>query len=145
MRYRSLIALVVIALFVAACGGGGDESAGTTDIFDTGTIATCATETTTPAPTTTETTVAPPAPAIVITVPKGQPIGPQSPAELVAEVQKGLTALGFKIGKPDGIYGVKTRKAVVKFQKQHKLDADGLVGAQTANAMNKELAKQAAG
>ena len=144
MRYRSLIALTVVALSVAACGGGGGKSAGTTDIFDTGAIATDGIDTT-PAPTATETTPAPPEPAIVIQVPKGQPIGPQSPAELVAQVQKGLTLLGFKIGKPDGIYGAKTRKAVVKFQKQHKLDADGLVGEKTAKAMNKALAQQAAG
>jgi peptidoglycan hydrolase-like protein with peptidoglycan-binding domain len=142
MRYRPIFLLVAIALSVAACGGGGGEGAGTTDIFDTGTFGVGPVETAPPPPA--ETTQEP-QPAIQITVPKGEPIGPQSPAEQVAQVQKALTALGFKIGKPDGIYGEKTRKAVVRFQKNHKLDTDGLVGAKTAKAMNKELAKQASG
>ena len=139
MRYRPLIVMVVIALSVAACGGGGGKGAGTTDIFDTGTLGVGPVETaTTPPAATTDQ----PQPAIQIQVPKGLPIGPQSPAEQVAQVQKALTALGFKIGKQDGIYGGKTRKAVVKFQKNHKLDADGLVGAKTAKAINKALAEQ---
>ena len=143
MRSRSLlIVLVLIALTVAACGGGdGGNGEGTTGIFDTGVFATTEAEVTPPL---TETT-ATPEPPLQITVPKGQPIGPQSPAEKVAEIQRALIALGFKIGKPDGIYGEKTRKAVVKFQKAHKLDADGLVGTKTAKALNKELAKLAAG
>jgi murein L,D-transpeptidase YcbB/YkuD len=32
----------------------------------------------------------------------------------------------------------------VKFQKKHKLDADGLVGTKTAKALNRELRKLAA-
>jgi peptidoglycan hydrolase-like protein with peptidoglycan-binding domain len=53
--------------------------------------------------------------------------------------------LGYKVGEPDGIYGAKTRKAVIAFQKEKKLEADGLVGAQTARAINKALRQQAGG
>jgi peptidoglycan hydrolase-like protein with peptidoglycan-binding domain len=138
MRSRLVALLLLVGLAAAACGGGGGGGS-STGLLDTGAIGTVATEAPPPPP--------PPAEAapIQITVPKGQPTGPQSPAERVAELQKALIALGYKIGKPDGIYGGKTRKAVVKFQKAHKLDADGLVGAKTAKAINKALAKLATG
>lgn len=138
MRNRSLLALALalVALTVAACGGG-LEATTTNDIFDTGGF----TETSAVEPTPVE--PEPPAQpeTIVLDVAAGQPIGPQSPAEQVSELQRALVALGYKVGKADGIYGSKTRKAVVKFQKAHKLKADGLVGQKTARVMNQELAK----
>lgn len=139
-RRRSIVVLLIAAgiLAAAACGGGGDE-AGTTEAFETSIIDTGAVE---PSPPPAEPTEA--APPFQITVPKAAPIGPQSPSEKIAEVQQALILLDFKIGKADGIWGEKTRKAVVKFQKAHKLDADGLVGAKTAKAMNRELRKLAA-
>jgi peptidoglycan hydrolase-like protein with peptidoglycan-binding domain len=137
MRYRLLLVLAVIALLVAACGGGDDEAT-TGDIFDTGSF----TDTAIVEPPPAEPPAEPPAAApIVLQVTPGQPIGPQSPAEDVAELQRALLALGYKVGKADGIYGAKTRKAVVKFQKAHKVKADGLVGPKTARLMNQELAK----
>ena len=141
MRIRLLILLIAIAFSVAACGGGGGGGSSSTEgnLFDTTTAETGSTEITPPPP-------APPAQAvIVIRVAKGEPIGPQSSAEQVAQVQKALVALGYKIGKADGVYGGKTRKAVVNFQKKHKLTADGLVGQRTATVMNQALAKLASG
>jgi peptidoglycan hydrolase-like protein with peptidoglycan-binding domain len=142
MRYGLLIVLASILLAVAACGGG-DEDAASTDIFDTEVLGGTETDI---APPPAETAAEPAAePPVQVSVPKGQPIGPQSSAEKVAELQTVLIALGFKIGEPDGVYGAKTRSAVVRFQKNHNLDADGLVGARTARAMNEELAKRAPG
>jgi peptidoglycan hydrolase-like protein with peptidoglycan-binding domain len=141
MRYGLLIVLASILLAVAACGGG-DEEAASTDIFDTEVLGG---EETDIAPPPAETAAPASEPPVQISVAKGQPIGPESSAEQVAELQAVLLALGFKLGEPDGVYGAKTRGAVIRFQKNHNLDADGLVGARTAKAMNEELAKRAPG
>jgi peptidoglycan hydrolase-like protein with peptidoglycan-binding domain len=142
--FTLLVLTLALGLAGAACGGG-DEGAGTGET-DTGALFPIDTggvfEPPPPPPETTE----PPAEVLQITVPKpGEAIGPQSPAARIAELQRALVALGFKIGEPDGIYGGKTRKAVSKFQKNHKLEADGLVGPKTAKAINKELKARAAG
>jgi peptidoglycan hydrolase-like protein with peptidoglycan-binding domain len=148
MRRPTILALLLalaLGLGAAACGGGDDEATETDALTDTGSLFPTDTgliEEPPPPPAETGDTTEP----IQITVPKpGEVIGPSSPAARVAELQEALLALGYKIGEPDGIYGGKTRKAVVKFQKKFKLEADGLVGAKTAKKMNKELAKLASG
>ena len=57
--------------------------------------------------------------------------------EDVRMVQQALINLGYDLGKwgADGIFGSKTRKAVRKFQKDHGLKVDGIVGKQTATAL----------
>lgn len=52
-----------------------------------------------------------------------------SPAkdELVENVQKRLNTLGIKVGKADGIYGPKTKSAIIKFQEEYGLETDGKV------------------
>lgn len=137
MRVVTIVAAVVLALGLAACGGG-DDGGETGSAFDTGFFAT--TEEEAPAETAAqaETTAEPP---FQINVPESAPIGPTSPQRAVRQLQRALLLLGFKIGKADGIWGEKTRRAVIRFQRQHNLEADGLVGAQTARAINEELAK----
>ena len=46
----------------------------------------------------------------------------------VKTLQKWLNKHGYKCGSADGIYGGKTEKAVLKFQKHYKLTRDGLFG-----------------
>lgn len=136
MRRLALALLISTVLASAACGGGGDDSASS----DTAESAIGSVTETQPPVTTTEG-----GKAFQITVPKpGQPIGPQSPAKSVKQVQKAMNTLGYDVGTPDGVYGEKTLKAVRKFQKKHDLGADGLVGVKTAKAINKELKQQAA-
>ena len=48
----------------------------------------------------------------------------------VLEIQKKLRKLGYSV-KPDGIFGEETERAVILFQLEHGLQADGLVGART--------------
>ncbi len=59
-------------------------------------------------------------------------IGSQGAA--VAQVKERLKQEGAKLD-PNAIYGLGTAKAVMKFQKEHGLKADGVVGHDTAAAM----------
>lgn len=48
--------------------------------------------------------------------------------DIITKVQKELKNLGLYKGLIDGIYGKLTKEAVIKYQKIHKLNADGIVG-----------------
>ena len=54
---------------------------------------------------------------------------------IVRKVQKKLNRLGYNCGKTDGIMGSKSKKALKKFQKDHNLDADGVIGKKTLGAL----------
>lgn len=51
--------------------------------------------------------------------------------EDVVHLQKRLTAMGYGVGKIDGIFGAKTLEAVKAFQVENGLSVDGIVGAKT--------------
>lgn len=59
--------------------------------------------------------------------------------EDVAMLQEFLNNNGFWAGPIDGIFGPLTFEAVVAFQKQHDLAADGIVGPETAEIINRSL------
>lgn len=58
-----------------------------------------------------------------------------SSGEAVREIQKRLKDWGYYFGAVDGKYGAQTRDAVIRFQKKHRITADGIVGAQTAEKL----------
>lgn len=51
-----------------------------------------------------------------------------SRGEKVRLIQEALRELGYDPGPLDGIYGERTRQAVIAFQRASKLNADGIVG-----------------
>ena len=61
----------------------------------------------------------------------------------VKELQKKLNSLGFNAGVVDGIFGTKTRSAVMDFQRKNGLVVDGIVGPKTRNKLNEKLKPKA--
>lgn len=53
----------------------------------------------------------------------------------VTEIQKKLEELGYSPGNADGIFGTSTKNAVIRFQKDNGLTADGIVGEKTLAAL----------
>ncbi|MBE5769694.1 MAG: spore cortex-lytic enzyme [Clostridiales bacterium] len=53
----------------------------------------------------------------------------------IARIQQRLLDWGYLSGPVDGIFGTSTHQAVVAFQKQHGLTADGKIGPDTASAL----------
>ena len=49
----------------------------------------------------------------------------------VRQIQQRLKDWDYYKGSVDGIYGTKTRSAVIKFQKNHNITADGICGRKT--------------
>lgn len=52
-------------------------------------------------------------------------------------LQSKLQSLNYDVGPVDGIYGIKTKTAVQKFQQDNNLIVDGIVGPQTQAALSK--------
>lgn len=67
-----------------------------------------------------------------------------SKGPFVTDLQNNLNALGYSVGKADGIYGVKTDAAVKAFQQATGLSVDGWAGPRTIDAIGKAIAERAA-
>lgn len=62
-----------------------------------------------------------------------------SRGEQVRIVQQKLIKWGYLKGGADGIFGAKTKTAVIAFQKKNGLAADGIIGTRTAQALGISL------
>lgn len=62
-----------------------------------------------------------------------------SQGDLVKTVQQKLIRWGYLKGTADGIFGAKTKAAVIAFQKNNGLTADGVIGTRTAQALGISL------
>ncbi len=62
-----------------------------------------------------------------------------SQGDLVKTVQQKLIRWGYLKGTADGIFGAKTKAAVIAFQKKNGLTADGVIGTRTAQALGISL------
>lgn len=60
----------------------------------------------------------------------------KSRGEAVKVLQRKLIEHGYFIGLVDGIFGLLTRRAVVKFQRSQNITADAIVGQQTWSKLN---------
>ncbi len=68
-----------------------------------------------------------------------------SSGERVKTMQTKLKRWGYYTGSVDGIFGAKTRSAVVLFQKKNKLTPDGIVGAKTLKALGMSASNSTTG
>jgi murein L,D-transpeptidase YcbB/YkuD len=152
-----LVALVLVGIAAAAAvvafRGGSDTTTPPTTAVTTptttptetpsGTTTTPSTttpSTTTPSKTTPSTTT-PSTEASSFTLPEGTKLrrGEENDPAVVTQLQEALTAAGYDPGPADGTYGRATEAAVVAFQEANGLSADGVVGAETAAALNEAL------
>jgi Putative peptidoglycan binding domain len=145
-RPRCLAAIAVGAVGamvgLVACGSDDDDAGGnSTDTTEVAEVTSSTTETTSTADVTTT------APVVVST-----PVIANSPGysaesadgplrqgvsgPRVYLLQSQLVALGYDAGPLDGLFGSKTRDAVVSFQRDKTLATDGVVGPQTAAALS---------
>lgn len=58
-----------------------------------------------------------------------------STGDAVIMVQESLQQLGFYFGSINGVFDEKTKTAVIKFQKNNAIAADGIVGIATRAAL----------
>jgi N-acetylmuramoyl-L-alanine amidase len=61
----------------------------------------------------------------------------------VATLQRRLSALGFDAGRVDGIFGPRTERALVEFQRNSALTTDGVAGPATLAALERLTGRQA--
>jgi hypothetical protein len=148
------IAAIVVAIVVATRGGDDETATETTPAPATPPPSPPETDTVLPpvVPSEPETVVEPPPtppggriPANVRVA--GPPIQEGSTGQRVRQLQRGLRALGYEPGTIDGAYGPATRQAIIEFQEDNQIEADGIAGRATLRAVNarlQELRDQAA-
>ena len=61
---------------------------------------------------------------------------PITDRDVVTELQQALSSAGYDPGAPDGTFGRRTEAAVIAFQQANGLSPDGVVGPETASALN---------
>lgn len=66
---------------------------------------------------------------------------PQVRGDDVADVQGSLARLGFDCGRVDGIFGPRTARAMVEFQSNCGLVADGVCGTHTVRALRRVMSQ----
>lgn len=52
-------------------------------------------------------------------------------------LQSKLQSLGYDVGPIDGIFGPRTERAVINFQRDNRIKVDGIVGPQTYDMLER--------
>jgi Putative peptidoglycan binding domain len=155
-----IVAIVIAVPLLLLRGGNDTPTAATQDTATTATTpatsattpATTTTSPTTTSPTTTSptttsptttsptTTTTPSTSTSGFTLPDGTKLrlGEGDPEQIKA-LQQALTSAGYDPGPVDGTFGQRTEAAVTAFQQANGLSADGVVGPETAAALNSAL------
>ena len=149
IRRRRIAALAALGLLLGCAVviplvvfGGGGNTVDATTLATTARTTTTAGTTTQARTTTTTTTSTTPSAALRVALPAGTTLTRGDRGAAVTELQKGLAALGFATGRPDGTFGATTEAAVVDFQQSNNLPPDGIVGSDTVRLLNAALAKK---
>jgi len=136
-RRAVVIVVIAVALLIAVLAAAGVFSGGgSTNNEAVTTAATTTTAVTTTPASTTPATPTTPAPTA--------PLKPGDNGDQVKVLQTALEKLGYSPGKIDGDYGPSTTAAVKQFQEANGLEADGVVGPKTREALAAKLRAQAA-
>ncbi len=83
--------------------------------------------------------------AIANTVSTSTTLKEGSVSAAVTDLQERLITLGYLTGSADGVFGTKTALALISFQKQNGLTADGIAGTRTLKKINSLTAVTADG
>ncbi|WP_415536683.1 peptidoglycan-binding domain-containing protein [Dehalobacter sp. 4CP] len=75
-----------------------------------------------------------------LTEPAFLKVGSRGPE--VATLQSILKELGYAPGMADGVFGPKTREAVIAFQRDYELIPDGIAGPQTFTALDQVIRRK---
>jgi Putative peptidoglycan binding domain len=128
------VAVLVVIIVIVATSGGSGNSPNVAATTTQPTQPTTSPRTTTTTPTTTNPS------SLRVTIPAGGNLSIGDSGPQVVALQKALKALGFYDGTADGDFGSGTEAAVIAFQNAHNLNQDGIVGTDTARALNQALA-----
>ncbi len=147
------VALAAIAIAVVLATRGGDDSASSTTGDTSAIVEPTPGEVTPPPldptdvdpPSSTDPPATPPASSgnLQPINPNGPPIREGSEGERVRRLQEALAAFGYEPGAADGAYGPATRDAIIAFQRDNNLDADGVAGRATIRAVNAQIRETA--
>jgi peptidoglycan hydrolase-like protein with peptidoglycan-binding domain len=136
-RLVPVVGVVAIALLASACSNQGKASPSASTLGNSTTTTASPPTTATTDPPTTTTTAAPP-PTTTTTTPAENPknfLQEGSTGPKVLALQQRLTALGYWLGTPNGVFGDSTQQAVYALQKAAGIQRDGIVGPKTEDAL----------
>jgi hypothetical protein len=142
----TLFVMALVIPLVVFSGGGGKTAEQTTLSLTPAQPVTSSTRPATTATTTTTPTTTPQSSETTLRVvlPASGHLRRGDKGTAVEQLQRGLAALGFASGAPDGTFGATTEAAVTDFQSSNNLTPDGIVGKDTARLLNSALARKGA-
>ena len=136
---------VVIAVFLLRGGAQAPVPPVTQPATTTPTTTAASPSSTATTPSTAPTTTTPTTPSTsgssTFTLPEGTKLrlGEGDPV-VIKELQRALSTAGYVPGTADGTFGQRTEAAVIAFQQANGLSPDGIVGPETASALNSAVA-----